>query len=345
MTTDTANDRANTSDTTNTSSMPAHLAQLCEDYTKRFPHLRLTGFANERLPAYETIRSALEEDLAAAFCFPLSSETPHSHCTPADIADFVTQTGNPNDDYVAQLAGFFSGALADIATFRRRQQGKPTRIHIDGSSAEKPFNYLFQMAHELDEVIVENMRGLRMLEKIGAYGTANSIIIRNCESNFCLVGAAQNARIGLLLADNVQGYTVGLHTGMVSAGRKPAIQLLIYNSVPGLDKTYHCARMIYLGGTTPSWERPEGDAFAEAVMEYPDGDGICYWGLVAVSDERFMRLEKKYAVREILSAAADRNFDEVRAVFDATKAGRKHRYGMMKEQVRSWFTGSQQKIA
>ncbi len=112
-------------------------------------------------------------------------------------------------DEQTKALGLYTGLLAHILTERNDEQGKPTRIHVQGGGIETP--YLFYNLRYADEIHVENVRGPHTLTGAASLeGRMNILSFRNVEGD--RVGqeiAVKRGEVGSLLFDSVEGDMIG----------------------------------------------------------------------------------------------------------------------------------------
>ncbi|MBS3121970.1 hypothetical protein J4434_03755 [Candidatus Woesearchaeota archaeon] len=155
------------------------VCDMYEEYKKRY------------IPFYKEVRKRLNE----------------TTFNEGDIASLVLAEANNEYSVNEKLVlGVYTGCLASLLTERNRKEGKRTRIHIDGK--DNIFHFLFLFARDVDDIIVENLKGSWICGYIASHnGHANDIIGVNLEGNspFAYIGSNEgrvNRLVGLRIKDS-----------------------------------------------------------------------------------------------------------------------------------------------
>jgi hypothetical protein len=288
------------------------LVEMSYEFVTKFATAQVTGYPKQILPTYTAMRHALEKTLNSEDLHPVSD----------DVASFVLARGakTPLDnDKEARTLGLFSSVLADTVTHRQQQEGTSTRIVVAGDGEQ--FDYLFFMARNLREVFLENIQGDRIFDHVGAYGRADILVARNIQGNLTAIGAGESSRVGMLLLDTINGKNTGMNTALRTGSN---VRLMIYRNIPHLDHRHHRADCIYLENTQPVRDRPEGAAFATAILEGFDGDFVDYWKLKGEGERGFEKLLQRHAPLELLKHVEKKEYDAVASTFRKTPSGKSH---------------------
>ncbi len=297
------------------------LIRLSYDFAERFSSARVTGPTREILLTYSTMRRTLEGEL----------ERRKNHPSPDDVAGFVLARGSEpayEDTQSARALGLFSAVLADHVTQRHREKKEATRIVIEGKGER--FDYLFFLAHDLDEVIVKNLQADRIFDHAGSYGKADILAASDIQGNLTAVGVGERGRVGLLLLNNIEGNNTGLHTAILPGSK---VRSMVYRNVTNLDHNHHTADCIFLQNTYPVRDRPEGAAFMTAILEGFDGDYVEYWKIHNEKERGFDQMLERHKPLELLSHVEKRNYDMLAKTFKRTPCGRKHYMGLLWQRV------------
>ncbi len=113
---------------------------------------------------------------------------------------------NKKDDfsYKPNALGLYTGCLLQLLTERNRAAGLPTSFYFNGEGER--FDYLFNHAKNVDEIIVDNFRGKQLCSYIASFGgNVNKIMLTNCD------GFYSNSGEKIASYDGRAGYIIGIN--------------------------------------------------------------------------------------------------------------------------------------
>ena len=145
-----------------------------------------------------------------------------------DIAALVLSKCNSNyNNHQSMIFGLYTGNLLHILTERNRDIGKKTRIYINGNGSR--FDYLFYKAREVDELVVENLRGHAICAGIGYMGNVDRVFVSNIQGDNSLMFAGFKGEINLAVGKNLSGRTPFSYLGL----RGGHIKLVVATDIEG----------------------------------------------------------------------------------------------------------------
>ncbi len=127
----------------------------------------------------------------------------HTKFDEATLRSYIFMMAERNYGFMEYKAlGIYTGCLLSLLTERNRDQSKRTIFCINGKGHE--FNYLFNHAHDIDGLIINNLKGSGICDYVATFeGKANYIVLTNVTgySHLFFVGG-KGGEIGLILAAN-----------------------------------------------------------------------------------------------------------------------------------------------
>ena len=130
----------------------------------------------------------------------------------------------------SERLGKLTGVLLSILTKRNREKGNGTKLHVNGMGGE--FHYLFCYARDVDQLIIENFKGVAIGHHMGSYeGRANIAVGLNNKSSalFSPIGA-RGGSVGIVIANHNHGETI---TAGVAANKGHADLVLLRENKGG----------------------------------------------------------------------------------------------------------------
>lgn len=118
-----------------------------------------------------------------------------------DIRDLVEYyTDNKHLYPKNYFLGLYMGLIMDKLTIRNRNNDKNTRVDIDGRG--RKFNYLFEQANQVDELVIKNFCSDGIISKLGKNkGNVNTIAAIGIHANY-IANECANIKNAIFIGNN-----------------------------------------------------------------------------------------------------------------------------------------------
>ena len=100
------------------------------------------------------------------------------------------------------VVGFYTGALLSNLTERNRAKGKRTQVCIDGDGMT--FNYLFNHAKHVDDLIIKNFEGTNMCSQLGREGDVDFVMCSNLSGFGPMDLLGMNGSVNFVIAKDIE---------------------------------------------------------------------------------------------------------------------------------------------
>ncbi len=121
---------------------------------------------------------------------------------------FAYANQKKDTEEAAIVRGLYTGMLASELTRRNQEEGKRTRISLNGGRGDFP--YLLYFAHTLDEVVVEGFNGDYILGYAGSNGgRVKNAVLKDIKGKRAGAGIARYGRAGIVTMADITGNSAG----------------------------------------------------------------------------------------------------------------------------------------